>query len=125
MESKKADYLKIDFRTGTFNATLSFMDFMDGNFWISYCPSLRLSAYGSTQEEAQTMMRDVVLPDFFENLFVSPQRLVLNELKKFGWQQEKLFKKRFHNRAPVSRQGIIKDFNLSEETPILERHATF
>lgn len=59
-----------------------------------------------------------VVDDFFENLLaLSPERVAV-ELEKLGWSRSKLFKKQFESNLFVDRNGVLKNFNLPEETKV-------
>lgn len=81
-------------------------------------PSLNLSAYGETAKEATDRLVHEVLDDFFENLLALKPEQANNELRKLGWTRNKLFKKQFRSNSYVDRNGVLKNFNLPEETKI-------
>jgi len=92
-------------------------DLKEGKTFITYIPSLEASGYGSTKEEANNMIREVI-EDFFDNLFKLKTDQMEVELRKLGWQQDKMFNKRFENTSYVGEDGILKNFNLPENTEI-------
>lgn len=114
------EQIKIDFRKKIAKANLKAVSFKDGGQFIVYIPSLNLSAYGDTQEEAKTMLFDIVLDDFFETLMEAPLDSAKKELFKYGWEQSAILKKQFSSSIFIDRQGILKNFNLSEDTTFQE-----
>ncbi|HXI01052.1 MAG TPA: hypothetical protein VNI52_12355 [Sphingobacteriaceae bacterium] len=112
--------LKINYKQKRGKGIFRLMGFEDHGHHIVYIPSLNLSAYGATPEEAQAMMGDVVLEDFFETLFEQPENSIFDHLRKLGWQKSPLYPKELSNNAHVDRNGILNDFNLSTETKITE-----
>ncbi len=118
-DTSRKEFLKINFSSGEVKAGLYTYDFKDNEHIITYIPSLNLSAYGSTVEEANERLEEV-LDDYFENLVELPERHASDELKKYGWSRDKIFKKKFEKSAYVDRDGILKNFNLSEDTKINE-----
>jgi hypothetical protein len=114
------EQIKIDFRNKVAKANLKAISFQDGNQFIVYIPSLNLSAYGDTQDEAKAMLYDIVLDDFFETLLEAPIDSAKKELLKYGWEQSAILKKQFSSSTFIDRQGILKNFNLSEDTAFQE-----
>lgn len=92
--------------------------FQDHEHTVAYIPSLNLSAYGDSHEEALDRLVKEVLDDFFENILdLSPEQ-ANHELEKLGWSRSKLFKKQFKSNSFVDRNGVLKNFNLPEETKV-------
>ncbi|WP_304064335.1 hypothetical protein [Pedobacter glucosidilyticus] len=106
------------------NAKLKAIDLIDGNFHICYIPSLKLSAYGSTSSEAFKMMKNIVIPDFCETLMSQEKNKILSELKALGWSQSPFFKTELCKSAHIDKEGILRDFDLSENTELRERLMT-
>lgn len=93
--------------------------FEDHGHQVAYLPSLKLSAYGKTAQEAKQMLFEEVLPDFFENLFLLNEAEMNEELAKYGWKRSQFFKKRYSNlNAFVDAEGVLRNFNLPAETHI-------
>jgi hypothetical protein len=77
-----------------------------------------LSAYGDTCEEVTDRLFKEVLDDFFENLLALSPEQANQELEKLGWFRSKLFKRQFKSNSFVDRNGVLKNFNLPEETKV-------
>ena len=92
--------------------------FKDHDHNVAYIPSLNLSAYGDNYEEAMDRLFKEVLDDFFENLLTLSPEQANHELEKLGWSRDKLFKKQFKSNSFVDRNGVLKNFNLPEETKV-------
>ncbi len=94
--------------------------FDDHGHVIIYVPSLNISAYGDTFEEAQEML-EVALDDFCETLYSLPEPQRTEELKKYGWNRNPLFKKKFEiSDSFVDKEGLLKNFELSDDTKVEE-----
>ena len=113
--------LKIDFKHKRGKGIFRILEFQDHGHHIVYIPALNLSAYGDTPEDAKEMMGDVVLEDFFENLFDQPESVVFEFLKNLGWTKSTIYPKELSNDVHVDTDGILKNFNLSPETKITEK----
>ncbi|MEO9572100.1 MAG: hypothetical protein ABJH82_14530 [Polaribacter sp.] len=79
----------------------------DGDFWIEVSPSLNVSGYGNTPEEAEKSFEHNL------NLFAEDlNKLKLSErikyLKELGWDSQKLFKRRL-SKAFVDENGILQN----------------
>lgn len=120
----KPDSIKIDFERQRATGLLRVYDFIDHDNYIAFIPSLNLSAYASTKEEALKRLFEVVVDDFFSTLTALPEYKATEELKKLGWSRGKILKKKFESNTFIDRDGILKNFNLSEETEIHDELVT-
>lgn len=80
-----------------------------GEHWVSIIPSLNVSGYGESEEDAlkdsQYNIR-VLFEDLHE--LTSTQRD--KELKKLGWLQNKFFKRQYSS-SYVDENGVLKNFD--------------
>lgn len=111
----KKESLKIDVKRRRINAELHAVAFMDGEYHIIYIPSLNLSAYGDTPEEAKEMMNES-LKVFSEDLLECSSAELDNMLADLGWQKEKFFPKKRVNLSQTTFEDIKKQFNLPDAT---------
>jgi len=84
-----------------------------GEYWVSIIPALSTSGYGKTEEEAQNDLKynlDLFCKDLFS---LKPEQRIL-ELKKMGWDNDKIFRKRFSS-AFVDENGVLKNFDFPTE----------
>lgn len=54
------NYIKTDGNNEVLHLQLSVLVFQQGDYYVSYCPSLELSSYGDTIEEAKAGFDDVM-----------------------------------------------------------------
>ena len=87
---------------------------------MSFLPSLNLTAYGDSKEKARKMLGDIVIKDFFENLLELPENQIYDELIRLGWERSKFFKQELSKSSHIDRTGILRNFNLSNETVLEE-----
>lgn len=113
------DYLQLHFsRPRRAKGSFTVHTFKDSGHTIAYLPSLNLSAYGDSDEQALERLLKEVLDDFLDGLMqLTPERAKL-ELEKLGWSRSTLFKKQFKSNSFVDRDGVLKNFDLPEETKI-------
>ncbi|ARK09022.1 hypothetical protein A6C57_01105 [Fibrella sp. ES10-3-2-2] len=116
---RRTDTLTIDFESHSIMGILNSYRFEDNGFIVTYIPSLGLSAYGETVEEANQMLVHDVINDFFNTIIDLPAVAVFEELSKLGWTCNKATE--FKNQAYVDEAGILQNFDLPQDTPI-ERH---
>jgi len=109
----KKEFLKISVKNRKFKAGLHAMGFMDGDSHIIYIPSLQLSAYGDSFEEAHEMMYEV-LAVFSEDMFECSETEVDTILSDLGWKKQKYFPKKRINLSNTTFEDIKKQFNLPE-----------
>ncbi|NGM63509.1 hypothetical protein G5B30_16490 [Sphingobacterium sp. SGG-5] len=121
MSTKDRDFLKIG--NDRIKGNVTAVSFMDGDFHILYIPSLNLSSYGNTFEEAKQMMEEVVVKDFCVNVLKNKNKgYVISELKKLGWTKSPFFEKDLSKSAYIDKEGILREFELPENTPIREEN---
>jgi hypothetical protein len=109
--------IKINWKKGRIHGSLCVFDFMDNGHHIAYMPSLNLTGYGDTKEEAHSLLMDYVLNDYLIGLFTLPQSKIIDELKKSGWDNSLFFTKDF-SKSHVDGEGVLREFNLPAETKI-------
>lgn len=81
----------------------------DTKDFIFFCPSLDITGYGETENDAFEMIK-ASMDDFFEflrNLSFQERDIKLREL---GWEKSKFFNKRF-SKAFVDASGELQNFN--------------
>lgn len=115
----KKESLNINIKKQTLKGNFSAIAFKEGETQIVYIPSLQLSSYGDTLDEAREMM-EKVLHDFSKNLVTLPEAKVNSILTNLGWKKDSIFKKRMTNLSETTFDDIIKEFNLPKDTPVQE-----
>jgi len=115
----KGNSLKIDFQKNKITGKLQAKVFQNEGYWIFYVPSLDLSSYAETIEDAEKFFFEVYLNDFFENVFKNPKQ-GLEELESLGWKRDKVFKKQFVSDSYVNKDGFLKEFDLPEGTEVVD-----
>ncbi|MEZ0543126.1 hypothetical protein [Fibrella arboris] len=115
-EPRQSDTLTIDFSNRSITGVLNSYRFEDNGFIVTYIPSLGLSAYGQTVEEANEMMIHDVINDFFKTIIGMPPVAVFEELNNLGWISTKITE--FKNQAFIDEEGILRNFDLPQDTPI-------
>lgn len=100
------------------NGSFTVHTFRDHDHTVAYLPSLNLSAYGDNAEEAINRLFSEVLDDFLDNLMGLKPEKINKELEKLGWSRNLFFKKQFKSNSYVDRDGVLKNFNLPEETKV-------
>lgn len=78
--------------------------------WVVYSPSLEVSGYGATKEEAmETFELDMnCLMDSIFEMSIKERQKYLSEL---GWTKSKYFNKKY-SKAYVDEDGMLKDLDL-------------
>lgn len=118
---KVEETLKLNIKQKRGKGIFRMIEFEDHGHTVVYIPSLNLSAYGNNLEEAHEMMANAVLEDFFEALLEQPEHIVFEVLGKLGWQKSPIFSKELSNNVHIDRNGLLKNFNLPQETKITEK----
>ena len=120
------EILKINFSSKHKHAraVLRVVNFKDGDFEIAYIPSLNLSGYGVTEDEAMRMLNEVVVKDYLFSLIALPEAKILAELREYGWQRRPYLPKQLQNTQFLSIEKIKENFNLPAETQFHEQFVT-
>lgn len=113
----KKELILIDFKSKTFRAKLNAISFVDNEFQMVYIPSLNISGYGETIQEAKEMA-DEVMKDFSTRLLEQPESKALIVLNKYGWQRERVLKKRLRNRLVNDYENIKKSLSIGNHVEI-------
>ena len=124
-ESSTESLLEIDFSSKQVRLAVVGFTFSDHGYTIIYLPSLNLSAYGNSEEDAKTMLSEIVLDDFCENLVALSAVDAHEFLGKLGWTSLSKNSQNFSNSAFVDKDGVLRNFDLPEDTPILEQVVSF
>ena len=113
------EYIKINYARKGASMRLHVANFIDHGQYVAYMPSLKLSGYGATKDEAVQMLFEDVLDDMFHNLFDLSQSEISKELAKYGWHKSQIPNKKYYNDLPyIDPNGILKNFNLPVDTNI-------
>jgi len=83
-----------------------------GEHWVSIIPSLNVSGYGETEEDAKSDLA-YNMDIMFQDLFKVDALQRLKYLKELGWENNKLFKKQF-SKAYVDENGVLQNFDKPE-----------
>lgn len=118
--TSRAESLKINLALKKVNGNFRVFTFEDHGHTVSYIPSLNLSSYANNKMEAIETMTNIVLKDYFENLMQYSEQEIYQELSKLGWLKNMLLKIELNNNTHIDEKGILRNFNLSEETKIEE-----
>ncbi|QJW90857.1 hypothetical protein HNV11_16465 [Spirosoma taeanense] len=126
MVSNQHEYIKINFakKDKPGRAFLRVVTFKDGDYEIAYIPSLNLSGYGKTEQEAFYMLIEVVLKDYIDSLRQMTEAQVMAELREFGWERRPFLDKQLLNTEHFSLDKIAENFNLPAETEFHEKYVT-
>jgi hypothetical protein len=80
-----------------------------GEHWVSIIPSLNVSGYGESEEDAITDLQYNVKV-LFEDLYELTATQRDSELKILGWSQNKFFKKQYSS-TYVDENGVLQNFD--------------
>ncbi|MET4083445.1 hypothetical protein ABIB40_003417 [Pedobacter sp. UYP30] len=120
--SEKQEYLNIQHskQHRSVKGEVTGIDFQNDGFYIVYIPSLKLSAYGNSPEDAKDMMVKIIIPEFCESLMKLSISEALSELKNMGWNSNTFFRKELSKSAHVDIEGILREFDLPKDTKVNE-----
>lgn len=111
LNTEKSESLRIS--SSGMNLTIRVFDAVDGDFYILYSPSLNISGYGKTMEEAEESFKvsiDAFALDI-KNLSPKNREIVLSKL---GWHKEK-FKQKNYSHAYIDKEGVLQNLGLDLE----------
>lgn len=81
-----------------------------GDSWVVYSPSLEVSGYGATKEEAMETF-ELDMDGFVESLFQMSKKEQLSFLRELGWKKSRFFNKQY-SKAYVDKDGLLQDMDL-------------
>lgn len=113
----RKERINIDYKKKIFKAQLNGVGFKEGDSHIIYLPSLQISSYGESMEEANEMMK-ISLNEFSENLLQLNELKINSILKQLGWEKAKFFNKRLVHLSETTFEDIKKEFNLPDDTQV-------
>jgi len=120
--NKSSELLKIKKNKGvtTLKCRVSAFSFLDKEtkMQMIYIPSLEISGYGDTIEEADTMARNC-LKDYCDNLVKLSLKGISAEMIRLGWSREKFHTKIFRpnfNPEDALKEDGIRDYKVNEIT---------
>ncbi len=115
------EYLKLNLKKKFVELGAQAFVINDHDKVVLYVPSFGLTSYGDSLDEAKFMLSEIVIEDYFQELFKLSEAKVFEELRSNGWERNPIFQKKF-NREPayIDPAGILKDFDLPSDTPIKE-----
>jgi len=123
INQSQQEVIKLNLRKGEGHGTIRVVEFKDHQFYVAYMPTLNLSGYGDTENEALDMLFKDVLMDFFEHLMKLSETEVTEELAKYGFMKSGYFKKRFTSVGPhVELSSILSKLNLPPDTKVREKY---
>lgn len=123
--SVQTEYIKISSGKNPKIKKAHFMsiEFEQEGFKIVFIPSIGLSAYGSTYEEAREMMKVSIHEAMTAFNKCTPAEMFA-ELKSYGWERNVFYTSDLSKSAHIDKEGILRDFDLDLDTPIQERLVT-
>ena len=114
----KPDSLRINKNKKEILANLSAFIIEDGESIISVIPSLSISGYGLTVEDAHEMAFEGV-HDYLESLSKLSSKELEAELLKYDWHKKSPLKnKEYSNSAYIDKEGVLQNLDLPKDTPI-------
>lgn len=119
----KEEFIKISKSKKFFDGQFRMMHFKDGDSHILYLPSLGISGYGDTPEEAHEILK-ISITEFTNELIKLPEHKMFEELRKFGWKRDKIFRKKMKNLSNTTFDDIKKQFNIPDTVEISESSLT-
>lgn len=109
------EFVKIKPSSGLVKGRFQVFEFEEGDHKIIYAPSLEISAYGSTENEAKDMFKSSVATFFEDYLTEHGIDHLYAELNRLGWKQDKYLKKKLSNLSKTTFEDIRKEFDLPED----------
>ncbi|MBO0930160.1 hypothetical protein [Fibrella aquatilis] len=123
MDKKLEESLKLDLKRKVAHTGLRMLVFSRDGQSIVFLPSLNLTAYGDSESEATDMLQ-IVLKDYFDNLFALTEQQAMQELKQYGWIRKPFLAKQLRNVQFLDVETIKQNFELPAETQIREEYMT-
>ena len=120
----KEEYLRVE-NTGSKNGltlgvkVLQFKD-KETNQFVTYIPSLEISAYGNSKDIAKEMFEHE-LKSFCRYLLSLSTKKAYEELIKLGWKRQEYANKNYSH-AYIDKDGVLQNFNIDIEEVVEEMY---
>ena len=88
-------------------AIVNIMTGINNDIWVYICPSLNVSGYGNTKEDAEASF-DHNMEVLMKDLFSASLSQRAKYIKQLGWNQEQFFAKHY-SKAFVDKDGVLKN----------------
>ena len=98
-------------------AELKIFTGIDHGHWVVICPSVNVSGYGDTLEEAKESFNEN-METFSEDLFKLDTHNRIKYIKSLGWKQDKIFNKRYSN-AFIDTDGILQNLEKPKQSSLV------
>jgi predicted RNase H-like HicB family nuclease len=82
-----SNYIKTDGRDNVMELQLNVLVFQEGEYYVAYCPSLNLSSYGDSVQEAKEGF-DETMKSYIEDC--ESYHSLTEDLTKLGWKVVRL-----------------------------------
>ena len=106
INDEKIDFLRI--KGKGMDAKLNIFSGKQGDHFLAYSPSLKISGYGSTEEEAIELIK-MELTTFCKDIFSMNAKERENYILSLGFEKEKFQAKNF-SKTYVDENGRLQDF---------------
>tara|TARA_R110000823_G_scaffold185666_1_gene318095 strand:+ start:61504 stop:61887 length:384 start_codon:yes stop_codon:yes gene_type:complete len=106
-KKEKKDFLRI--KGNAIEAKLNIFSGKQGDHFLTYSPSLKISGYGSTEKEAIEFIK-LELETFCEDVFSMNTQERENYILSLGFKKEKFHTKNF-SKAYIDENGRLQDFD--------------
>lgn len=93
----------------------------EDKYFVFYIPSLQITSYGDSPEEAEHNMVNVYLPQLCEDLFSLPVSEMMKELLKLGWNKSPYFNNELSKVSYVDKDGALKELAVDQTTQVEEK----
>jgi hypothetical protein len=110
--SKPVENETIHLNANGIKAIVNVMTGIEHNIWVFYCPSLNVSGYGNTKEEAHESF-DHNIEVFLKDMFVLNLYQRIKYIKSLGWKQDKIFNKQY-SKAYIDKDGQLNNLEVPE-----------
>ncbi|MEO7177179.1 MAG: hypothetical protein ABIV51_14650 [Saprospiraceae bacterium] len=110
------EVIKIDFDIKTISAVFLAIEFKEAEQFVVHLPSIEISGYGDSINEAKNMV-DEAVSTFFENLMALDKNEITKELNRMGFKNSQYFKKRFE-RSYVDSDGDLQNFDIPADASV-------
>lgn len=110
--NKPYDIEEIKMSKDSFLVKINIITGQEGEFWVSISPSLNVSGYGKTKQEAQESFHHH-MQSFWEELKPLKMQTRHMMLKNLGWKN-KLYAKKQYSKAFIDENGVLQGLKSAE-----------
>jgi len=116
-QDSEIEFESLRMQGSTVEAEIKVISGQEDKQWVFVSPSLNVSGYGNTVEEAKESFTHNI-ETFMEDIFNLNKNERVKYIKSLGWKQNEFFVRKY-SKAFVDSDGILQNLKMSSQTSLV------